>query len=107
MPDVGHFAQQRVADLQNAQNVLYLSWKRRSLPRLHELSLGCIITPVGTALLVQLLILQLHPHARRRTWEIIEAILATFLMLCLLVAVLGMPIGTRNDVFPVQQINSL
>ena len=93
MPDVKQFVQQRATDLQTAQHVLYMSWKRKSFPQLHELSPGCIATPLCTALWVQFVIILLNPKGRRRTCEIVEAVLATFLMICLLLAVIGMPIG--------------
>lgn len=96
MPDVSKFIQQRATDLQTAQHMLYVSWKRKSFPRLHELSPGSIVTPLCTALVVQFLIILLNAKGRRRTCEIVEAVLATFLMICLLLAVIGMPIGMHT-----------
>lgn len=88
------FRQQRVADFQTAQRLLSDTWNNKSLPVLTDVTTGCVVTPVATVLLLNLLVILLTQHGRKRTWEIVEAVLASLLMLCLLVAVLGMPIGT-------------
>ena len=95
MLNVTTFTQQRVEDLRSAQHVLLYAWKHKTLPALTDISTGCIATPIATALLLNLLVVLLTPHGRRRTWELVEAVLASLLMFCLLLAVLGMPIGTR------------
>lgn len=88
------FRQHRIADLYTAQRLLLNVWQHRSLPAAKDVTAGSIATPIAAILLSYLLVVLLTPQGRKRTWELLEAVLATLLMLCLLVAVLGMPVGT-------------
>lgn len=87
------FRQHRIADLCTAQRLLHNFWQHKSLPAANDVTAGSIGTPIAAMLLTYLLVVLLTPQGRKRTWELLEAVLATLLMLCLLVAVLGMPVG--------------
>ena len=91
--DLSDWARSRLSDLHTGGQYLINLWSASDSVASDGLTSSVFVTTVSAAVLLQVLLILISGLGRKQLLQGLETVVASFLLVCLLILVLGLPIG--------------
>ena len=101
--DLSDWARSRLSDLHTGGQYLTNLWSANGRVASDGLTSSVIVTTLSAGLLLQVLLSLITGLGRKQLLQGLETIVASFLLVCLLVLVLGLPVGNNFKLFGAYQ----